>query len=178
MSFERWIIDLLPHWVIDEGWLPHLALFAFLIGLRLLPIVIAGLCQLLGVVAKLFFAALLAILPAAATGLGSVFTFVLTGAGRLALLVWFIALEARSGDASGDSDCDTRAEPDAATGSSGIADACALLGLPEGGFTPDDLKRAYHRAIKQAHPDQGGSAADTMAILRARDRISEHFGWS
>jgi len=177
MSFERWIIDLVPAWVIDEGWLPHLALFAFLIGLRLLPIMIAGLCQLLGVVAKLFFAALLAILPAAAIGLGSVFAFVLTGAGRLALLVWFIALEARSGDAHGDGDGDTRAGSDAAAGSSGIAEACALLGLPEGGFTPDDLKRAYRRAIKQAHPDQGGNAADTMAILRARDRISEHFGW-
>ena len=178
MSFERWIIDLLPGWVIDEGWLPHLALFAFLIGLRLLPILLGWLGLLFAAFAKLFFAALLAILPAAAIGLGSVFGFILTGAGRLALLAWFIALEARGGDAHGDGDGDNRTGPDTAAGSSGIAEACALLGLPEGGFTPDDLKRAYHRAIKRAHPDQGGNAADTMAILRARDRISEHFGWS
>ena len=112
MSFERWIIDLLPGWVIDEGWLPHLALFAFLIGLRLLPILLGWLGLLLAAFAKLFFAALLAILPAAAIGLGSVFGFILTGAGRLALLVWFIALEARGGDAHGDGDGDNRAGPD------------------------------------------------------------------
>ena len=175
MPFERWIIETLLSWGIDEAWFPHLALLAFLIGLRLLPILLGWLGLMLAAFAKLFFAALLAILPAAAIGLGQAVSILLAVAGRSALLVWFIALEAVRGDAGGERD--NPFGPETVTASSGIAEACALLGLPEDGFTPDDLKRAYRRAIKQAHPDQGGSAADTRAILNARDRISEHFGW-
>ena len=176
MQFDRWIIDMLPHWVIDEGWLVHIALFAALIGLRLLPILLAGLGQLVAVLAKLFFAALRAILPAALIGLGRALTFLLTVVVRVALLVWFIVLNAGRGNAQDEGD--DRFRPEAARQSSGIAEACDLLGLPATGFTPDDLKRAYRAAIKQAHPDQGGSAADTRAILSARDRIRDHFGWS
>lgn len=176
MSFERWIIDLLPPWVIDEGWLPHLALFAGLIAFQMVPILVAGLCRRLVNLAHLVFTALLAIVPAAGIGIARALPVALSGTARLALLLWFIASEAARGDTGqrGDSD----AGPEDAPASSGIAEACALLGLPEGGFTPDDLKRAYRRAIKRAHPDRGGNAADTLAILRARDRISEHFGWS
>ena len=178
MQFDRWIIDMLPEWIIDEGWLVHIALFAALIGLRLLPILVAWLAQLVAVLAKLFFAALLAILPAAAMGLGLAVSFVLLGIVRLALLVWVVAREAVCAAAHDDDTGDSRAGPEAARQSSGIAEACALLGLPATGFTPDDLKRAYRAAVKQAHPDQGGSAADTRAILSARDRIRDHFGWS
>ena len=178
MQFDRWIIDMLPHWVIDEGWLVHIALFAALIGLRLLPILLAGLGQLVAVLAKLFFAALRAILPAAAMGLGLAASFVLLGIVRLVLRLWAVAREAVRGAAHDGGTGDNRAGPEAATETSGIAEACALLGLPANGFTPDDLKRAYRAAVKQAHPDQGGSAADTRAILSARDRIRDHFGWS
>lgn len=176
MSFERWIIDMVPHWVINEGWLPHLALFAGLIAFQIVPILLVGLCRLLVNFAQLVFIALLAIVPAAGIGVARALPVALSGTTRFALFLWFIASEAARGDTGqrGDSD----AGPADAPAPSDIADACALLGLPEGGFTPDDLKRAYHRAIKRAHPDNGGNAADTMAILRARDRISEHFGWS
>lgn len=175
MPFERWIIDLLLSWGL-EPWFPHLALSAFLIGLRLLPILLGWLGLLVTAFARLFFAALLAILPAAVIGLGQALSTLLSVAGRGALLVWFIALEASHSDArdEGGNACG----PEPATETPGIAAACALLGLPESGFTPDDLKRAYRRAIKQAHPDQGGSAADTRAVLNARDRISKHFEWS
>jgi|GEM_PF-4073383 hypothetical protein len=176
MSFERWIIELLPFGVIHEPWFPHLALFVFLIAIQMMPIVMIALFRLLVAFAQLFFAALLAILPAAAIGLGRALSILLSVAGRGALLVWFIALEAGRSDAQDEGD--NPFGPEATTGAVGIAEACAQLGLPERGFTQSDLKRAYHRAIKRAYPDQGGSAADTMAILNARDRISEHFGWS
>ena len=175
MPFERWIIETLVSWGLGP-WFPHLALFAALIGLRLLPTLLEWLGLLLAAFVRLFFAALLAILPAAAIGLGGALSVLLSISARGALLVWFIALEAVRGETRDEDENIFGPEP--ATELSGIAEACALLGLPEGGFTPDDLKRAYRRAIKQAHPDQGGSAADTRAILNARDRINKHFGWS
>lgn len=176
MQFERWIIDLLVRWGVDDAWLYHIGLFVFLVGLGIAPTLLGWLGLVLAAVVRLFFAVLAVILPAAAIGIGRALSLLLIVAGRGALLVWFIVLEARGGGAHGDGD--NRTGPEPATSSSGIAEACALLGLPETGFTPDDLKRSYRRAIKQAHPDQGGSAADTRAILNARERINEHFGWS
>lgn len=176
MQFERWIIDLLVRWGIDDAWLYHIGLFLFVIGLGLLPKLLGGLGLVLAAVLRVIFAALRAILPAALVGLGHVLAVVLMIAVRMALLLWFIALEA--GRSNAQDEGDDRVGPEAARQSSGIAEACALLGLPANGFTPDDLKRAYRTAIKRAHPDQGGSAADTRAILSARDRIRDHFGWN
>ncbi len=176
MQFERWIIDLLVRWGVDDAWLYHIGLFLFLIGLGLLPTLLRGLGLVLAALLRVIFAALRAILPAALVGLSYALAIMLTVAMRTALLVWLIARGARHRNAWDEGGA--AFGPEMATGTSSIAEACALLGLPQSGFTPDDLKRAYRRAIKQAHPDQGGTDDDTRAILNARDRISAHFGWS
>jgi hypothetical protein len=56
------------------------------------------------------------------------------------------------------------------------ASALALFGLAPG-FTPDDLGRAYKRAIRKAHPDAGGSLDQAQAVNAARDLIARRMGW-
>ena len=58
-----------------------------------------------------------------------------------------------------------------------LADALLLLGLTPG-FKQEDLERAYKRAIRAAHPDAGGSAAQAAAVNVARDLIIQEMGWS
>lgn len=56
-------------------------------------------------------------------------------------------------------------------------DALTLLGLGPN-FTQADLKRAFKRAMLQAHPDRGGSADQAVAVNVARDLINAEMGWS
>jgi len=177
MSFKQIIVEYVPPWVIDESWLVHFALVAALLAIRLVPIVLAWAVKFLGALAQLLFAALLVILPAAATGLGRSIPVATHGVTRLSLLLWFILLEAGQGRARREDEEKDPVTPRSDDDGGGIAAACARLGLPIDGFGEDDLKRAYREAIKRAHPDQGGSAAETRAVMRARERIRQHFGW-
>lgn len=52
-----------------------------------------------------------------------------------------------------------------------LAAALRLLGLRPG-CTAGDLNSAYKRAIRAAHPDAGGNAAETATINAARDVIT------
>lgn len=183
MSFEDWIIETLPPWVIKiipswvfvDAWLPHFALVAALLGLWAVPRVIRLIVIFGASLAQLMFAALLAILPAAARGLGLILPALWSASARLVLLVWFLVLEATGREASWTEDeADDENEP---VERPDVAAACALLGLPTDGFGPDELKRAYRQAMKRAHPDQGGSAAATAAVIEARAVIINHFGW-
>lgn len=49
--------------------------------------------------------------------------------------------------------------------------ALRLLGLSEG-FTDDDLRKAYRKAAKSAHPDLGGDAQKFMLIKEAHEFLS------
>jgi hypothetical protein len=56
------------------------------------------------------------------------------------------------------------------------AEALALFDLKPG-FTEGDLKSAYKRAIRKAHPDAGGSEEDAQTVNVARDLIAAKHGW-
>lgn len=46
-----------------------------------------------------------------------------------------------------------------------------VLGLSEhGAFTDAQVKTAFRRALFDAHPDHGGSTAETMRVMKARDQ--------
>jgi hypothetical protein len=47
------------------------------------------------------------------------------------------------------------------------------LGLDRMPSTTDELRRAYRRAVKSAHPDAGGSADAFRAVTEAFGRLSE-----
>lgn len=51
-----------------------------------------------------------------------------------------------------------------------VEDARSLLGLPVG-FSPDDLKTAYHKAAKIHHPDSGGSGEAMKRINAAYSKL-------
>lgn len=51
-----------------------------------------------------------------------------------------------------------------------VEDARSLLGLPVG-FSPDELKAAYHKAAKQNHPDSGGSGEVMKQINAAYSKL-------
>lgn len=48
------------------------------------------------------------------------------------------------------------------------AEALSVLGLNEGA-TPEDIRAAHHRLIKQTHPDKGGSSYLAAKINEAKD---------
>lgn len=55
--------------------------------------------------------------------------------------------------------------------------AIDLLGLSPG-FSRAALNRAYKQAMKQAHPDAGGSTRQAQAVNTARDLLKHAHGWS
>jgi hypothetical protein len=58
-----------------------------------------------------------------------------------------------------------------------LADAIALLGVPAD-YTEEDIKTAFRRAVKKAHPDHGGTAEDFRRLVEARDRLLTALGTS
>lgn len=101
----------------------------------------------------------------------------LHGAMRPMLLIYFLLLElVRSEEAPSDDQDEGEPHPRDDRGS--LNAACRLLGLTEGAFTRDDLKRAYRQAIRAAHPDLTGNTEDAVRINRARDDINNHYGWT
>lgn len=56
--------------------------------------------------------------------------------------------------------------------------ACRVLGLPEAGFTPEQLSKSYRVRIHAAHPDRGGSHQQAAALNAARDLIKKRMGWT
>ena len=56
--------------------------------------------------------------------------------------------------------------------------ACRTLGLPEAGFTPEQLSKSYRVRIHAAHPDRGGSHQQAAALNAARDLIKKRMGWT
>ena len=179
MSFEHRFFQALPPWVIEEGWLVHFMLAGALLALRLGPMIFVWACKMLAALAQLFFMALLEVLPAAASGLGQALLFLLQNAYHLAILIRF-QMRGPSSGAEQSQHFGSRdgARDDVRREASDFEDACRLLGLPRNGFSASELKRAYRDAIKAAHPDQGGSSRETIAVMNARARINEHFGWT
>ena len=49
----------------------------------------------------------------------------------------------------------------------------AILGLPERSATPEEIKRAYRKAAKSAHPDAGGSPEKFARIQHAYSVLSD-----
>lgn len=49
--------------------------------------------------------------------------------------------------------------------------ACAVLGVAADA-SPDEIKRAFSRAMLRAHPDRGGSSAAVEQVLAARARLA------
>lgn len=51
-----------------------------------------------------------------------------------------------------------------------LADARAILGVEEGA-SAEEIREAYSRLIRRAHPDAGGSAGLAAQLNTARDRL-------
>jgi DnaJ-domain-containing protein 1 len=51
-----------------------------------------------------------------------------------------------------------------------LSDARAVLGV-EAGASPADIKAAYTRLMRMAHPDKGGTAGLASQLNAARDRL-------
>jgi hypothetical protein len=63
-----------------------------------------------------------------------------------------------------------RAPRPLASGAMSLSQARSLLGVgPEA--NADEIKRAYHRLMLRAHPDQGGSDGLAAQLNAARDRL-------
>ena len=58
--------------------------------------------------------------------------------------------------------------PRAASGDMTVEEACAILGLKPGA-SPEEIRAAHHRLMKQLHPDHGGTDYLATKINRARD---------
>lgn len=56
--------------------------------------------------------------------------------------------------------------------------ACRVLGLPESGFTRQQLITRHRALIQAAHPDKGGSHERAAALNAARDLIKHMKGWT
>lgn len=50
---------------------------------------------------------------------------------------------------------------------SGEKDPCEVLGVPKGTTDKEILTAAYHRRVKETHPDLGGTASEFMAVEAA-----------
>ncbi|SPH17908.1 hypothetical protein DEA8626_01436 [Defluviimonas aquaemixtae] len=149
------------------------------------PIIIELIGYLLCFLIECIVIALLAILKGVFFVLGWLFfriviaplRFILHVMKSAILLGWFLIVELARGppseeDDEDDVDPDEPEDIDAAYGA-----ACALLGFDPDG-TPDGLKRAYRAMIRRAHPDAGGSAAQTIAVNEARELIRGFRGWN
>jgi hypothetical protein len=103
------------------------------------------------------------------------FRFGLRALKSAVLLGWFLIIEITRGAPPEDEGDE---EPDAPEDVGDVYEAaCALLGFDPDG-TADELKRAYRSMIRRAHPDAGGSAAQTIAVNEARDAIKDYRGWT
>jgi hypothetical protein len=56
--------------------------------------------------------------------------------------------------------------------------ACLILDLEPGRFTRETFKKAYRRAIMDAHPDRGGDERLAKGYNFARDVIRQKHGWA
>lgn len=102
----------------------------------------------------------------------------LHAASRMLLMVYFILREFIRPIETEPDEQDDGPEPPAPHEPRALETACRILGLTEGAFTRDDLKRAYRQAIRAAHPDLSGNTEDAARINRARDDINTHYGWN
>ena len=82
----------------------------------------------------------------------------------------------RGNERQGGGDERKRAPPDPREAA--FAAACRLFGLPESGFTRDQLNARYRALMSATHPDKGGSNQRAAAINAARDLIKRTKGWS
>lgn len=58
------------------------------------------------------------------------------------------------------------------------AAACHLFGLPEAGFTREQLNARYRALMSATHPDKGGSTQRAAALNAARAFIKRQKGWT
>jgi hypothetical protein len=56
-----------------------------------------------------------------------------------------------------------------------LTTAIKLLGVPAD-FTRDEIIAAFLRKAMQCHPDRGGTAAQFIALVKARDRLLAALG--
>ena len=52
----------------------------------------------------------------------------------------------------------------------GVSEACSILGVEEGA-SPAEIKAAYTRLMRLAHPDKGGTSGLAAQLNAARDRL-------
>jgi hypothetical protein len=58
-----------------------------------------------------------------------------------------------------------------------LAEATTLLGVPDD-YTRDDVRAAFRREAKKAHPDLGGTAEQFCKLVAAYDRLLAALGTS
>ena len=109
-------------------------------------------------------AAILALLAAGLALTGRIFFALIAGSIALALFTGgpmpWERLRARARAAGG--------VPPRGTAAMSRAEALSVLGLSEGA-TPDEIRAAHRRLIKQSHPDKGGSSYLAAKINQAKD---------
>ena len=110
-------------------------------------------------------AGLLAVILLAAAGFLSVRGEPLVGLGVAAIAI-VMALGARS-------ERGPRPPPKTRSQALTAAEARSLLGL-EDGAGPDEVRAAYTRLMRMAHPDKGGTAGLAAQLNAARDRLLEN----
>jgi hypothetical protein len=110
-------------------------------------------------------AAILALLAAGLALTGRIFFALIAGSIALALFTGgpmpWERLRARARAGAGGA-------PPRGTGAMSRAEALSVLGLSEGA-TPDEIRAAHRRLIKQSHPDKGGSSYLAAKINQAKD---------
>lgn len=102
------------------------------------------------------------------------------------LFTWYLILELRAGHAGDDDEADADHDADAFDDGdldedegflgAQIDEARALFGLGAA-YTREELSRAYKRAIRDAHPDRGGTNHDAVRLNVARDLLMTVNGW-
>lgn len=56
-----------------------------------------------------------------------------------------------------------------------LAEAIKLLGVPDD-YTVEDITAAFRRKAKACHPDHGGTEAQFIELVKARDRLLAALG--
>ncbi len=73
---------------------------------------------------------------------------------------------------------DEEPEPRRERQEDGYGQALKILGLEDGAFTLDDLKRRHRELMKRVHPDLGGSDVFAQQLNQAAEAVKRHCGWN
>ena len=159
------------------------ALFLLLVAWCIASMIFA---EIIPLALELLWYALCYLLECFGVAIGYLFKGLFRAIAWLARASWrgvlFLALRAREsgrGPASHDTGDDGAedAGPDPRPAPDPYQAALGLLGL-EPGFSRLALGRAYKHAMRQAHPDAGGSTRKAQAVNAARELLMRAHGWA